>query len=64
MMAIWEYKIVDLSELTRGMDRKIEKEIQFLNTYGNDGWELINVIESMIEGHFVRKAYLKREKQN
>jgi hypothetical protein len=52
----WEYKIIDLKPAIG-----IEAQTTVLNTCGNEGWELVSVIETWVDSP-VYKAYFKRKK--
>ncbi|HSL11955.1 MAG TPA: hypothetical protein VLA82_11635 [Actinomycetota bacterium] len=53
-MASWEYFVAPLLEHNPG---------EILNTFGDDGWELVNVVAQPTAGGGVSTvAYLKRQK--
>jgi len=51
-MSKWEYRILFLSE------KETSRDTEDLNTFGEDGWELVGVVQSK-RGLL---GYLKREK--
>jgi hypothetical protein len=66
-MAVWEYRVVDLTDLGVHVGPKeiAVEETGLLNSFGKDGWELVSVTETISTGgsssnHF-HKAYFKKE---
>ncbi len=64
-MKTWEYMVLDSKDVRRagvfkGRDRKEIND--YLNTLGNEGWEIVNLDFRELDGRFEFSGVAKREK--
>lgn len=57
-MKTFEYQVI---RLTR--DSNLSEDLEDLDIYGKEGWELVAVCPSTVPGFSAPVAYLKREKR-
>jgi len=58
----WEYTVLVLPATESREGQNDDRQIEFLNTLGNKGWELISVTGQIVNNDNCQKAYFKRRK--
>jgi len=64
-MKQWEYKVIDSKDVAGGgiFKGKDRTEVhKYLNTLGEDGWEIVNLDFRILESEFEFRGVAKREK--